>query len=592
MTVNYISGNDTDTVDIAADALTAALNGPLYAGLQITFTPDPGGAGLALSHVPFRVWFNSPADRQTVQLSQIRAALQSTPGSGLAARYALLLSQADAVVAGEAPRWRPIATWARIFVPSTRWKPPTSGFVWTCYCSPAPISRRWSPRPIIKSARYFAPSVQFYSLSDRRAAGLTIDQIFDGPALASGFVDDAQLASTDLKQTLYASDVMRILSEIEGVVAVENFVFVHYTSEGVRDAVYPWSIDIPARQEARLYQAGSKILVYINGLPMLPDPELVADALQRIQGENEPSALNSEDNDLPVPSGAYSNLADYYPVQYSLPETYGVSETGLSAMTPVKRQAQARQLRAYLYFYEQFLLNYLTQLQNAWQLFAIDPAVKRTYFTQLINATLIRDLNLVLNPSLTPPVLDGLAETSAEELDRRNRFLDHLLARFAKDFSGYALMLYSYQQSQAIAQAELIQNKIAFLQDYPSASANRGKSFDYKLPNLVCSDQNVAGLRQRIQLLLGLAPTEEIYIIEHVLLRPRNGPGSAAAPTGDPLLPICVPRDCTHCAAEADPYSFWLTVVLRGDVGAAGYQCPFAASPNRPSGWKRRRIWP
>lgn len=46
---------------------------------------------------------------------------------------------------------------------------------------------------------------------------------------------------------------------------------------------------------------------------------------------------------------------------------------------------------------------------------------------------------------------------------------------------------------------------------------------------------------------------EGMHVIEHVLLRPRR--------TGDRLLQVCLPTDCTFCGEE-DPYSFRLHVVL------------------------------
>ena len=68
---------------------------------------------------------------------------------------------------------------------------------------------------------------------------------------------------------------------------------------------------------------------------------------------------------------------------------------------------------------------------------------------------------------MTANVLQELEETNTVFLDRRNRFLDHLLARFSETFSEYALMLYSYSQNKAVAQDELIKDKIAFLKDLP-----------------------------------------------------------------------------------------------------------------------------
>jgi hypothetical protein len=119
----------------------------------------------------------------------------------------------------------------------------------------------------------------------------------------------------------------------------------------------------------------------------------------------------------------------------------------------------------------------------------------------------------------------------------------------------------------------LITSKIEFLKNFPFVSANRGKAFNYKDPAHVCSNDNISGLKRRIELLLGLDPKQKVFVVEHLLLRPRNKPG-ADFPDGDPLLPICIPPDCKLCGEE-DPYSFHLTIVVNGDTGTASTNLPF-----------------
>ena len=60
---------------------------------------------------------------------------------------------------------------------------------------------------------------------------------------------------------------------------------------------------------------------------------------------------------------------------------------------------------------------------------------------------------------------------------------------------------------------------------------------------------------------------DKIFIVEHILLRPRNKPG-ATFPSGDSLLSICIPPTCDVCG-EQDPYSFRMTIVMNGETGLA-----------------------
>jgi hypothetical protein len=579
VTVQFISGNKTDNVDVPATELATALRGPLYATLDIGFDTASGSPlvdTLSLADVPVTVWFDSREDRQAMKLADLKAAIADALPGGIAARYLAVLQRADEVVKEATSQLQTHRNLCEDYCTIDAVEVADVGICLDLELRPDAEIERVLAEAYYEISQYFAPAIKFYSLQERRDAGIPVDEIFNGPALANGFIDDDQLAATQLKTTLYASDVINILSDIDGVIAVKNFVFTRYTDDGVRDAVFPWSIDIPDRHQPRLYLEGSKILVVKNGLPVLPDKQELADTLQMIKGENEPAPLAAKDIDLPVPDGVPRDVAAYYPVQYSLPRTYGVSRDGLPPTVTAGRAAQAKQLKAYLIFFEQVLVNYLYQLKNLTELFAIDDTVKHTYFTALIGPDIIRDVDQILyqgTPALTPAVLDSLAETNVQWLDRRNRFLDHMLARFAEQFADYALMLYDFETKKSVAASELIKDKVAFLKEYPFISKNRARSFDYKDPALVCSNDNIAGLKRRIQLLLALDPKEKIFVVEHLLLRPRNRPGGAI-PDGDPLLPVCLSPDCSLCGEE-DPYSFRLTIVLNGETGLVNKDIPF-----------------
>ena len=573
--VEFISGNRNDNVDIPDARLARGLRKPLYATLKIDFKPDKNlGAveTLTLEDVPLTVWFRSNADRQAMELQHLKDAIADSSSGGIAARYLDVLHRADEVVTEASKRLQAHRNLSEDYCSIDAVEVTDVAICLDLELRPDAEIERVLAEAYYQIGQYFAPSVRFYSLQELLAEGRTVDEIFNGPPLENGFLDDEQLAGTNLKSMLYASDVINILMDIEEVVAVRNFVFVPYDADGAPQTPSSWSLEIPARTQPRLYIEGSKILVFKNKLTFLPDRQELSDTLQFIQGENIPAPLTATQMDLPVEKGVYSDLADYFPVQYSLPQTYGVGSAGLPPTANLERRGKARQLQGFLYFFEQIFLNYLFQLKNIGELFAIDPAVAHSYFTTLIEPARIAGVDELLDPALTQTALESLVENETQWLDRRNRFLDYLLARFAEQFSDYALMLYQLETNKAIAGAELIQDKIAFLKEYPFISANRGRSFNYKDPAHVCSEENIPGLKRRIQLLLGMDPAQEIVIVEHLLLRPRRKPEGTFE--GDPLLPVCLSPDCDLCGEE-DPYSFRLTLVLRGDADAPGGNLTF-----------------
>ena len=163
----------------------------------------------------------------------------------------------------------------------------------------------------------------------------------------------------------------------------------------------------------------------------------------------------------------------------------------------------------HLLFFEQTLCNYLSQLANVRKLFSIDKDIDKTYYSRV--------------PEDLPGILDLMTSTTIERfnekvaevtmefdpfIDRRNRFLDHLLSRFGEKFStDFLLKVSSYvgvgqDDEDTNPEIELINAKIDFLQNYVDISKNRGKGFDYLGKTL--DPWNVSGLEKRASLLLNI----------------------------------------------------------------------------------------
>jgi hypothetical protein len=140
------------------------------------------------------------------------------------------------------------------------------------------------------------------------------------------------------------------------------------------------------------------------------------------------------------------------------------------------------------------------------------------------------------------PLAVGASETSDEtsRLRRRNRFLDHLLARFGEQFRDYSMLQGGMLAEPAAREARLTHDKRAFLRDYPEIGLNRGTAFNCLEPS-DADAQNISGLERTLRRKLGIVASEErFYLVEHVLLRPvagdanQHGPLLRAARVGDP----------------------------------------------------------
>jgi hypothetical protein len=365
---------------------------------------------------------------------------------------------------------------------------------------------------------YFDPAISFHTLEELRNAGEAVEDIFDGPELSAGFLKANELSDASLKTNLRVSDILDRLMAIPGIIAVNKLLLTKYDSEGnpVAGAADPtwlqgkpvfkpnkvsasWQLFISNRHQPRLYLNMSRFLFYKNGLLFLPRMDEATDTLNQLRGDAlQPKNFNA-DNDLKIPRGDYRNPEDYYPVQYSLPAAYGVGPDGLPSTATADRRAKAKQLKAYLIVFEQLLGNALAQLAGTADLFSLDPRVANTYFTHMFSESSIGGLSSIA-PGMTAAALQQLVETQQEFYGRRNRFLNHLLARFGEDFNEYALLLTNAAGEQ-VTERRLIEDKIAFLQAYPQISHDRGKAFDRTQDT--CSPENFPGIKKRISLLLG-----------------------------------------------------------------------------------------
>ncbi len=420
---------------------------------------------------------------------------------------------------------------------------------------------------------YFNPAVPFYSLQELEAKGMATEAIFHGPPLQHGFILDSDLAAAELASSLKVSDLYSVLQDIPGVLAFSHMQFTRYDDMG--RAIWPshaWDIPLRPLHIPVLYQAASQVLFYKDGLPFVARMEEVRAILAQLRGQEVQGKLRIGELDYPLPKGSYRNFSHLEAVQHTLPLTYGVGRAGLADNVSPLRRAQAKQLKAYLLLFEQFLLDMNSQLRHFGDLLSLDETVTNSYFSHYIDPSLaetdISDISAIFQAAYTPEALQARREYRSEFLDRRNRMLDHLLARFGEQFTDYALLLNSSNQ-QAIGAEQLILDKIRFLKDYPRISGQRAGAIQYNDPSLIGDPSNRSANAERIARLLGLdLATTPILVVEHLLLRPLF--------PGAPLLSVCLEERCC-LLGEEDPYSFRLTYLIKGGGSPFGQEVSLRA---------------
>jgi predicted nucleic acid-binding protein len=388
--------------------------------------------------------------------------------------------------------------------------------------------------------QYLAPAVANYSLSDMlartRADGTpyTVDEIFEGPLLDCGFIDDEELAQAELRQEIRLSDVINIIMDIEGVTAVRDIVIIPVPpddDESPPPLDNKWVVPVAAGKKALLVPpvltelpefAGlspSRLVFYKQFMPVIVSESRVRDLYDLAVEEARNKAETPVVYDFEVPEGRDRQLRQYYSVQNHLPEVYGISSVGLPPDVSAPRKALAYQLKGYLLFFDQLMANYCVQLSQVKALLSTDPDLQSTYFFQVVES--FADYQKIYRDPDSTDALDAPqgailalqqandAREREQRYDRRNRFLDHLIARFAEQFYDLAYTLYlAFEESPEnwFRPEALIRQKCDFLANYPEISRDRALAYNYTLQedaDLWNSD-NVSGLAKRIARLLGI----------------------------------------------------------------------------------------
>jgi len=362
---------------------------------------------------------------------------------------------------------------------------------------------------------YFSPSVKFYSLQQMFDKGYTSDQIFEGPVLENGFIDPVELQAAKLRTEVRLSDIMQLIMDVEGVNVIKEISINDCDHYNENPDVWLICVDSgkkPIRCKDSAYS-------YFKGvLPVNINTAKVDQYLKELElAEKEEQSKAGENREIEIPAGVYLNTSETTTIQNDFPDTYGIGESGLPSRVETARKSQAKQLKAYLLFFDQILATYFAHLGKVKDMLSVDNQLKQTYFTQAVNdikdfKELVKHYDISDPDALTRELLSGLDQN----IERKNVLLDHLLARFSEKFSDYAFLMKELYGSYA--EQAIVNSKEVFLSEYgeilddnqqvvnKGISNWRGTAFNYlkQKPQDLWNTTNVAGVQKRIARLAGI----------------------------------------------------------------------------------------
>jgi uncharacterized protein len=405
---------------------------------------------------------------------------------------------------------------------------------------------------------YLSPAVRFYTLAEMAASGKRTDEIFEGPALEHGFLKEEDLQASQLRRQIRLSDVMRRMMNTTGVRDVREAVLQPSADTGKPESI--WVLDIPEGTQPLLDVLTSRWVVYKNGVPFVPDTARIAEAFLQLTIQHATQLRRAGAADYATPRGRVRNLAQYTSIRHHFPLTYGVTNFGLPPDATDERKQQALQLHGYLWLLDQVLANYLAQLSQLPALLGAKP-ISHTLHAQLVT-DFTEARHLLPDKDAAATAIQVAMEDEEAFYRRRHTLLNHLIARFAEQFTDYVHAHYAL--FPAIGEEALIRDKEAFLQDYVAISRHRSGAIS--LPEALSDPADFVmpapcGWQKRLERLLGIGeqhPDESLLVIEHLQLLPGTGV--------DAWMRICVGIDCADCA-DHDPYSFRLSIVLPALAG-------------------------
>jgi len=383
------------------------------------------------------------------------------------------------------------------------------------------------------------------------------DKIFDGPELRLGTIDSDSLKP--LQSRIQTEMVLEAIMGVPGIREVSHLEIILLSPDAPAEIPKDdpdATVIIPTF--SRTANSVQRIRVYVDGAFQRIRPDRVLAHLRHYEEKRrwESTYAMRRMKDITygkIPTGnAKRGLSRYRSIQHYFPEAYAIGRYGAGddilqfpearfvKQVRERRYAEARQLKAYLLFFEQLLTDYLAQLDHTSALFSFEP-LNQTYFSQPIVhpdgpddqddppgiAVVLGDVG-PQNSNWYERYTDGLTELTADQdpkLDRRERALDHLLARFNERFDNERLRRLDgceTESREAFLQWR-IDRKREFLSDYVNLSVNRALGLNLMDPwetSTKCLRETA--LQKRIRLKSGLhAPP---LIVEHILLRDLDRP--------------------------------------------------------------------
>ena len=321
-------------------------------------------------------------------------------------------------------------------------------------------------------AEKIAPDIQKYTLQALQEKGLSGDAIFNGPLTKNGHMQQNTLSDIQLPEWVFASDILEVLSDVEGLQNISGFSFVTQVEDGASDPDEQsyWRMKIQDGEVPifDLLLSLSSLTLSIDGQTLTLDEADRQRIIEQVQKPAPFSELSREPKVDDFIGQRYRQLNQYVSIQKEFPEVYHLNEQRIDGEIASEEFAQILQLKGFLTLFDQILADEMAQLNNLRKLLAIPdaevyPRLMKVFSAMLASEALSKrevaqfwqDVRALPHSQLSQPITDvsGMKHLLADyfttyqqagfqaqaepilsqtQLSRLTASLDHLLARFAE----------------------------------------------------------------------------------------------------------------------------------------------------------------
>ncbi|MET3026580.1 hypothetical protein ABXT06_07895 [Flavobacterium sp. UW10123] len=219
-----------------------------------------------------------------------------------------------------------------------------------------------------KLRTYIFPKIVQINYDALKEDGYNAAEIYDGPYLKNGWILNESLSNK--KDILKAIDLIPVIESVTDVVSVSGLQL--YQNKNLVQALQSTISQIVSIDVLASY-GEKKLQLISNGKEVLVDA-ISPLQINLVKYQETAISLNNKPA-IKLPKSSFRDINSYYSIQNTFPQQYGIGDDKIEDDSAPIQVAQSRQLKGYLTLFDQVLANQFSQLANVSKLFSFTNSV-------------------------------------------------------------------------------------------------------------------------------------------------------------------------------------------------------------------------